>query len=1026
MELVITEVKKIAIYNSLPFHEEMYGYILNYAKNANMCVHIYSDNNDNLSWYPFYSTYFKNFSIKPTNEYSPDNDYEYVFLTTDTDWNFKYAWFNGKVVIINHHYNENRNPYGLNYINVANFKNSTLDYCIPCYPISKASNKIQNNSIAIIGGYEISLYKKKYNSNLINRLKFANNNPIELHIISRTIDTDALKDIDPNICLHLYQNISSLEMDTILKKSSYIIISSCNSSSKREAENASGSIQFAYNYLCQPIISSYTNKILKLGGALEFHEDDNNTILLSDVNFLELEKYRDSYVNYLPIALTNLKRNLIIPKKIMQTWETKTISVEFQQIINSWKIYNPDYEYVLFNSDEREEFIKTHFDVAILNTYKKIIPGAYKADFFRYCYLYLNGGVYVDIDTLCLGKLDNFLLPNISFVVPIDLNTNPNEGNYNLACGFIASRPKHPIFMNCINIIVENVKNKIISKSKLDFSGPGVLGRAVNNFLNNDETSSFINKEGIINDISFLKFNPLTEEVKDINGNLLFQNKNGNPLISKLYSLECEKNTSFVSWLSSNKIIRDEITNIQSIALLIYGQFRTYKDNLRQNIMTLWPIFENKIVYVFILSDKKLDGNYSSNNEKEILSILNEFNFKVVFLYYVEDIFDTDEKKYCDSFYQTIKHNKGIQNSFVPNLMYRKNLLSKLSSDFINFNKLKIDVFLYARLFDMDISYIKNTTIFPISFNIIKNNIYNLLEAKNNIIGSSDSLFIGTQEGIQYLFDNWNDNGDIKIFHDDIWNDSEFSKFAYSVDSFLSYNRHIYAPEIQYLARSYYSNFKYFNIRSDYNNIMNVNQYLCYNIFHDPNRLNFNGKILYLDFSQETIEKALNKFINNKSNYPRNILTDLLLAVSNQINYCNITIIGATNFLETCILLHFNDSNKKNIFYSFNDICDNDSVYKKNIINNECVKVCSENIFNKEEREKYNTFLLTSKIIFINISKNNMHYAIDLINWLRNKSFFGLIIYKNNSEQNIYTDEIIKYKIKINNINDETIGLLKF
>ena len=110
--------------------------------------------------------------------------------------------------------------------------------------------------------------------------------------------------------------------------------------------------------------------------------------------------------------------------------------------------------------------------------------------------------------------------------------------------------------------------------------------------------------------------------------------------------------------------------------------------------------------------------------------------------------------------------------------MYRKYLLNKLAYDYIKFNKLTIDLYFYARLFDMDISYIKNIESCFVDFEKIKNNIYYLLEDKNNIVGSSDSLFIGSQDAIEYLFNNWNDNGDIKIFHDDIWNDSEFTKFA--------------------------------------------------------------------------------------------------------------------------------------------------------------------------------------------------------------------------------------------------------
>jgi hypothetical protein len=131
MELIITEKKKLAIFNGLDFHNEMYGFILNYAKNTNQFVDIYTDNNDIFSWFEFYSLHFKNFSIKPTKEYPSSNNYEYVFLVTDSDWNFKTIWFEPNVVTINHHFKENRNPFSINYINVANFKNSTLDYCIP-------------------------------------------------------------------------------------------------------------------------------------------------------------------------------------------------------------------------------------------------------------------------------------------------------------------------------------------------------------------------------------------------------------------------------------------------------------------------------------------------------------------------------------------------------------------------------------------------------------------------------------------------------------------------------------------------------------------------------------------------------------------------------------------------------------------------------------------------------------------------------------------------------------------------------
>ena len=243
-----------------------------------------------------------------------------------------------------------------------------------------------------------------------------------------------------------------------------------------------------------------------------------------------------------------------IPKQIFQTWETKDVSNDIQQLINSWKEYNPEYRHIFHDKNDRENFIRDNFNSVVSRAYNRIIPGAYKADLWRYCVLYIHGGVYVDIDTICLGKLDTFLNDSIDFMVPIDLNTNESQGYYNLACGFIASAPKSPILLECINKIVDNVLNNIIPPSRLDLTGPGVLGRSTNKYLNLPETTSFVGKEGHLNNIHFLKFERYTEYVMDSACNRLFQNKCGNAHITHIYNNECRKN-GVVNWVTTNDII---------------------------------------------------------------------------------------------------------------------------------------------------------------------------------------------------------------------------------------------------------------------------------------------------------------------------------------------------------------------------------------------------------------------------------------------------------------------------------------
>lgn len=237
-----------------------------------------------------------------------------------------------------------------------------------------------------------------------------------------------------------------------------------------------------------------------------------------------------------------------IPRNIFQTWSTKNISDSFRELTQSWINNNKNYSYFLFDDKYCEDFIKKNFDENVFKAYCRIIPGAFKADLWRYCMLYIYGGVYADIDTICNGSIDDFLDENIEFMTPIDLNNCPYYGKYNLFNCFIASIPKHPILLDCINRIVHNVENNIVPFSNLDFSGPGILGKSTNLFLGLDENTSFIGKEGNINKIKLLKFECGTEYVKDLyTDKVLFQNKNGNSLIQEIYNNEI-KQTNIIDW----------------------------------------------------------------------------------------------------------------------------------------------------------------------------------------------------------------------------------------------------------------------------------------------------------------------------------------------------------------------------------------------------------------------------------------------------------------------------------------------
>jgi len=84
------------------------------------------------------------------------------------------------------------------------------------------------------------------------------------------------------------------------------------------------------------------------------------------------------------------------------------------------KSKNPEYDYQFYDDERIDNFIRDEFGQEIFNLYKRISIGAAKADFFRYAILYKKGGIYLDIDSLILNKLDDFILPTDSAVISLE------------------------------------------------------------------------------------------------------------------------------------------------------------------------------------------------------------------------------------------------------------------------------------------------------------------------------------------------------------------------------------------------------------------------------------------------------------------------------------------------------------------------------------------------------------------------------------------------------------------------------
>ena len=145
--------------------------------------------------------------------------------------------------------------------------------------------------------------------------------------------------------------------------------------------------------------------------------------------------------------------NTIIPMSIYQTWHTKILPPSMAVSVKLIKILNPKFNHYLYDDNDCREFIRNNFKVDVLNAYDSLIPGAYKADLWRYCILFIKGGIYLDIKYAPLNGFKFINLTESEHLVA-DLN---NIGIYN---ALMVCLPYNDFLFKAIRQIVENVNNK--------------------------------------------------------------------------------------------------------------------------------------------------------------------------------------------------------------------------------------------------------------------------------------------------------------------------------------------------------------------------------------------------------------------------------------------------------------------------------------------------------------------------------------------------------------------------------------
>lgn len=266
------------IFNSLPMHYEMYAHVLDYFKEKNTHIDIYSNKVNHHGWLDFYEKNFSVISWFPISFFNAEA-YDYVFLLTDDDYGYTPFWNDKTRVIVIEHYGKrhlNLRSYFTLQTRQFKLRNPPSDPNTSMLPVwnNPMYEKFEKLTVLSIGSA----------TNTINLSSlFSNFTDIHFILVDRHMNTASK---ESNITR--YNSLNASQLVEFAAKSHYIIFWPTTQFSQEHKHNSmSGSFPLAFSVGTPLILPESFTDTLGLEGL---------TIPDSPLTPIHLEKPRDELI----------------------------------------------------------------------------------------------------------------------------------------------------------------------------------------------------------------------------------------------------------------------------------------------------------------------------------------------------------------------------------------------------------------------------------------------------------------------------------------------------------------------------------------------------------------------------------------------------------------------------------------------------------------------------------------------------------------------------------------------------------
>lgn len=197
---------------------------------------------------------------------------------------------------------------------------------------------------------------------------------------------------------------------------------------------------------------------------------------------------------------TKMPYTLGVPKTIVQFWnDLKHLPDDVKDCIASWSRWEVvGYKHCLFDEQAAKDFISNSLGIRHVKAFERCYHPAMQADYFRLCYLLVEGGFYVDADDACVtNNIDWLFEDGMLKLQPLcyDIVSNgmvkPSvflcEGAYEPSWIFyfnnnpIIVSKGHPIIARALNTatdLLESIEKDLFPEIQ-STTGPGNLSKSI-------------------------------------------------------------------------------------------------------------------------------------------------------------------------------------------------------------------------------------------------------------------------------------------------------------------------------------------------------------------------------------------------------------------------------------------------------------------------------------------------------------------------------------------------------------------